>query len=696
MQCLLKLRTVLLYNYPYLIILSLALLTTFLRINIVNKSIYKNTSTSFSGYIENYNVDGNLLTLTINNKEKLIGNYYFKTKKEKDKFIENIKLGIKIKGKGVFSKPKDSTIENIFSYKDYLYRKNTFYLVKISDYNIINNDENLYYKIKNKIYNHLKNKKTESYLKTFLLGDKSSLKNNIKENYQYLGISHLFAISGMHITFLSGMLLLFLKKIKVEENKRYLIVMLFLMIYLLLVGFSPSILRAVIFFFLFSINKIYYFYIKPINIFYLTVAISLLINPFFIYDVGFLYSFSISFALIYFSDELNKPKHYISKLLITSIISFLVSIPISLYNFYQINILSILYNLFYVPLVTIIIFPLSLITFIFPILDNTLFFFIRILESSSNILRQINIGVFVFPKLNIIYYITLFIFIIIVIKYKKKIMYLILLIIFIFHHFYMIITNNNFFTVLDVGQGDSSIFFSNGKTMIVDTGGIATYIKEKWQQRRNKTSIVKNKTIPYLKSLGIKKIDYLVLTHGDYDHLGESLNLIDKIEVDKIYINEGRINYLESLISKKHKIEKLKQDETFKVGDFEIYSLNKDLKEENDSSLVLYIKNQNTKILMMGDATEKSEKEILKTYDLNKIDILKVGHHGSDTSSSKEFISTIEPKDSLISVGKDNKYGHPKRSVLKTLSKSNIYRTDKNGSIIVKLNKNGYKIKTYK
>ncbi len=696
MQYLLKLRITLLSNYPYFIVLFLTLLVTIFRINVVNKSIYNKTSTNFSGYIEKYNVDGNVLTLTIKNKEKLIGTYYFKTKKEKDNFLKNIKLGIKIKGTGEFNKPKESTIDNIFSYKDYLYRKNIFYLVKISEYKIINNNEPLYYKLKNKIYNHLKNKKTEPYLKTFILGDKSSLKENIKENYQYLGISHLFAISGMHITFLSGIILLLLKKLKIEETKRYLIVMILLMIYLLLVGLSSSVLRAVIFFYLFSINKIYYFYIKPLNIFYLTLSISLLINPYFIYDVGFLYSFSISFSLIYFSNILNKPKHYISKLLMTSIISFLISIPISLYNFYQINTLSIIYNLFYVPLITIIIFPLSLLTFIFPLLDNILFIFINILESSTNILTKIPIGVFIFPKLNIIYYIIIFIFIIIVIKYRKKLLYLVLILIFIVHYFYMIIINNSFMIMLDVGQGDSSIFLSKGKTMLVDTGGITTYTREKWQQKQKETSIVKSKTIPYLKSLGIKKIDYLVLTHGDYDHLGETLNLLQNIKVDKIFINEGKINYLENLISKKHKVKKLKQDDIFTLGDFNIYSLNKNLKEENDSSLVLYIENNNTKILMMGDATSKSEKEILNNYSLNEIDILKVGHHGSDTSSSKDFINVINPKNSLISVGENNKYGHPKNSVLKTLSKSKIYRTDKSGSIIIKINKKGYIIKESK
>lgn len=96
----------------------------------------------------------------------------------------------------------------------------------------------------------------------------------------------------------------------------------------------------------------------------------------------------------------------------------------------------------------------------------------------------------------------------------------------------------------------------------------------------------------------------------------------------------------------------------------------------------------------MGDAGVEKEKDILKKYNLKNIDFLKVGHHGSNTSSSKHFINQIKPKYSLISVGKNNRYGHPKEEVLNNLEQSKIYRTDLNGSIGIKLNKNGYKIRT--
>ena len=121
---------------------------------------------------------------------------------------------------------------------------------------------------------------------------------------------------------------------------------------------------------------------------------------------------------------------------------------------------------------------------------------------------------------------------------------------------------------------------------------------------------------------------------------------------------------------------------------------NKDYGNENDNSSVIYTELNNYKFLFMGDAEVEVEEELIKKYNLQDIDVLKVGHHGSKTSSSEKFIDEVNPKYSIISVEKNNRYGHQKISVLDTLSNSKIYRTDIDGIIEIKLNKNGYKIKT--
>ncbi len=680
-----RLRKILLCNYPFYILLFLCLTITFIRIDVNYKSIYSSKTNHIIGTITDINIDGAKLTIKIDSKEDIIGTYYFSKKSEKDFFLNNIKLGDKLKIVGEFSRPIDNKTELLFNYKDYLKRQRIFYLVKIDKMYLINKNSNFFYYIKNMVIKRCSN----SYIKTFILGDTDGL-NNL-DKYRDIGISHLFAISGMHISLLSMVLLKILNKLKVTENKRYLIVGIFLVFYLFLTGCSASVLRAVLFFILFSINKIFYFYIKNTNIFILTVFISLLINPFFIYEVSFQYSFLISFSLLLLGDFINKYSNYFIKLLITSFISFIVSIPITLYNFNQINILSIIYNLFYVPLISFIVFPLSIISFFIPVLTNILNIFIYILEITSKFFYKISFSKFIFCDIDIAFYYIYYLLIIIFfygILNKKKYLMIGLFIMIIIHYLIPYFDKSDYIYMIDVGQGDSILIHSNNRNVLIDTGGIMNYYNKKWQKSSNPYSIVKNRTIPLFKKLGIKKIDYLILTHGDFDHLGETVNLINNFKVNKILINSGDINYLEKNIIKRFSnVERATKDYYFKIGDAEFLELNTDLGEENDSSLVFYTVINSYKILFMGDASIKSEVYIIDNYDLFDIDILKAGHHGSKTSSSEEFISSISPKLVLISAGLNNKFNHPNKEVISLLEDNNIKYliTFKEGSIKISL-----------
>lgn len=669
---LLKLRTILLYNYPYYLLLIIVLIISFPRLIIPKQSNYKITSKEVIGVVEEYSYSKDLLKITISNKEKIIIYYYLKDDNKID-----IKLGDKIKVLGEFRKPKPNTTKNLFNYQKYLYNKNVFYLVNASKIYKLSSTKNIYYKLKQIIKKQTEN---SPYLKTFILGDKEDISKQATTSYQENGISHLLAISGMHITLLSSIVLKILKKLKITEEKIYLYTSILLIIYLMLIGLSASALRGVLFFILFSINKIYYFYIKPQNIFIVVLSISLLIDPYYIYDIGFSYSFLISLTLLLTASSITG--NYLQRLLKTSILSFLVSIPISLYNYYQINLLSIIYNLFYVPLVSLIIFPLSLISLFIKPLIPIYNIFIYILEKSSIVLNEISLGKLIFPKLPlIIYFIYLLIIIFIIKKLTiKENKYLLILIVLLFLHYaYPTLTRTTYIKMIDVGQGDSILIHSNNESVLIDTGGSID---------NDESKIVINTTIPLLKSLGIKKLKYLILTHGDADHMGEAKHLIDSFKVKNILINNGEFNYLEKeLISKTDNIKIAKEGTIIKCGDITMVQLNTDLTDENDSSQIYYAMYKNYSILFTGDASLKSEDYILNNYDLSKIDILKVGHHGSKTSTGINLIDKLEPKIALISVGKDNKFNHPNQMVLDNLKTSQIYRTDINGTITLKLNK---------
>ena len=691
----LKLRKILLSNYTYYILIAIVSIIAIIRINLPKNSLYKITDTTFTGTITNYNINGNHLTIYLKNKETILGTYYFKTKKEINNFEKNLKVGDKIKVEGEFNLPNENTTKNLFNYRKYLLNRNIFYTINITNYKTIAKTRNIYYLLKQYL---LKNINKNPYLLTFILGDKSYLSSKAINSFQQNGISHLFAISGMHISLLSGILLKILKLLKVSENKSYFITSIFLLIYLSLTGISPSILRGVLFFILFSINKIYYFYIKPLNIFIITLSVTLLINPYFIYDLGFQYSFLISLSLLMTTSYL-KSNNYLLGLLKTSLISFLVSIPISLYNFYQINILSIIYNLFFVPLVSMVVFPLSLLTTLCPFLLPVYNISTSILEQTSIYISKISLGKLIFPKVSIIVYILYFLLIFYLIKNinnKNQLSKIILLLILIAHYLYPTYSNKSYLKMIDVGQGDSILLHSNNESILIDTGGIMNYSNEAWQKSNKESSIVRNTTIPLLKSLGIKKLKYLILTHGDADHMGEAKYLIDNFKVENIIINSGKINYLEKEIIKKRKdVVKGYEGLQISCGDFELIQLNEKYQDENIGSQIYYATNGNINILLTGDASIESELNLLEKYDLPEMDILKVGHHGSKTSSNKKFINTIKPKYSLISCGKDNKFNHPNDSVLETLKESKIYRTDEDGSVTFKIEKSKLEIETY-
>jgi len=180
--------------------------------------------------------------------------------------------------------------------------------------------------------------------------------------------------------------------------------------------------------------------------------------------------------------------------------------------------------------------------------------------------------------------------------------------------------------------------------------------------------------------------------------MGEAINLVENFKVEKVIFNCGEFNELEQDLIKvldKKKIPYYSCIKELNIDDNKLYFLNnKDYGNENDNSNVIYTELNNHKFLFMGDAGVEVEQDLIEKYNFKDIDVLKVGHHGSKTSSSKNFINEINPEYSIISVGKNNRYGHPNNGVLENLEDSKIYRTDQNGSIVFKIKNNKMNIET--
>lgn len=635
------------------------------------KSKYTKDDKEFIGIVTKYEVKEDKITIEIKAKEKLLITY-----KYQDKEFNNLSYGDKIKVKGTLITPSKNTNQNTFNYQKYLYYKKIYYIVEATSINKIANNHNYLYTIKNTLYQKINKLKSSNYIKTLLFCD-NTLSKEIKESYRINGISHLFSVSGMHINFFVSIIYLYLNKITYNKRIKYLITNIFIITYLILFP-SSSLLRSAVMSILYSINYLLKLKIKKIDILLLTLGVSLLINPFIIYDLGYIYSYTITFFLVLSSSTLKK-KNKINKIIYISLLSFLVSIPITIYNSFEINIISILLNIILVPIISIIILPLTILTYIFPILDSILYLFTNTLETISLFISKINITKIIFPKPSLL--IIVLYYIIILLSYQnKKYFYLnIILLIIIYISPYL---NSNFEVVMfEVGEADCHLikYPYNKNTILIDTG------KNEYK--------IKNEVIPYLKSIGIKKIDYLIITHGDEDHIGGSITLINNFQVKNVVLNKGTFTDLEKELIKnlnKKKIPYQINISKINLSNHTIYLLNNTkYNNENDNSIITYFTYQKYKFLYMGDASITTEDNLLENYNLNNISILKVGHHGSNTSSSKDFISQINPSISLISVGENNIYHHPNKEVINNLFKSRIYRTDINNMVKLTINSKG-------
>ncbi len=663
-----KLKTTLLFK----VLICLVILWCLFNIFIVKySSKYVGNETSIEGNILNYNFDDNLLKMTIKAKEKIIVNYRIKSEEEKLNLEETLGFNDYVILNGILKKPLENYIPNVFSYQKYLEHKHIYYIFESNQIKIIKNNK-LIYKLKNWFYKRLERNSSNGYLKALLFGVKDDIDLDLlQEN----GISHLFAISGMHLSFLVLILSKFFKK------RNY--ILLILWFYAFLVGFTPSILRSVLFFSIKSLSKEK---ISNLQILVLVISLMLIYDAYYIYDIGFIYSFLISFGLLTY--KLDK-KTKINNLFKISIFTFFISLPITASNYYKVNLSSVIFNIITIPFVSMIMYPLAILTFILPIFNIIFDGFTTIFLLMNKLFSLVTIGNLIIPKVNIFFWLIYYYLFYKAFYYHYKRFGFLLFFFIYFIHFFPIIKSDFIVTYLSVGQGDSTLIVHPHLTdvTLIDTGGV---ISQK--------DYLFNNIKTYFYSLGIDKINSLIISHGDFDHMGNAIKIVNNFKVNKVIFNCGNLNDLEKeliTVLNKKRILYYSCIKRLSIGKDKLLFLNNNSYDnENDSSAVVYGNFNNFKFLFMGDASMKVENNLLEKYDLNNIDVLKVAHHGSKTSSSKEFITKIKPKYSIISVGKNNNYGHPSKETLDNLVNSKIYRTDLDGSIVFKIINNKLKIIT--
>ena len=249
-------------------------------------------------------------------------------------------------------------------------------------------------------------------------------------------------------------------------------------------------------------------------------------------------------------------------------------------------------------------------------------------------------------------------------------------------------------TFLDVGQGDSIfIKLPYGKgTYLIDTGGNQIFGKEQWQKKQRPYEVGRDRVVPFLKSKGISTLDKLIITHGDLDHAGGAMAIMNELNVKELVLpdtvkkSELETKLLQQASVKGINVRFVRKGDQWKSGEhtFKILSPIQDsLENGNNGSIVLYSEIGGLRWLFTGDLEEDGEKKMLKESGHFTIDVLKVGHHGSKTSTTDLFLEGLSPKIAIISVGENNRFKHPNQEVLERLEKRQIkiLRTDRSGAI---------------
>ncbi|WP_181992271.1 DNA internalization-related competence protein ComEC/Rec2 [Eubacterium ventriosum] len=588
----------------------------------------------------------------------------------------------------------------------------------------------------NGIFSIINNK--NGIIGAIILGDKTDLDSDIKELYSVSGIAHILAISGLHISFI-GMAIYRLLRRRFRFLFSAAVSIPVVLSFGIMSGFGISTIRAIIMFILKIIGEVLGRKYDAITAISLAGLVLLVQNPFVVCNSGFQMSFGAIIAIVLILpivEEILNTDNKIIKVISANFTISLVMNPILAWNYYELPTFSFLLNIVVVPLMSVVIVSsivgifCSCIMFgfgkvvIFPgcgILELYTFL-CNIINKSS--VASIVVGQ---PKVTIIivYYAILLVVLFglknirtkytraekerniikketgLVLEKKAKkerrikgqnvklrlacIVGFLLLNCLIYY-----IPNPGFYiTFISVGQGDGILIHGDNGTKVMVDGGSTS-----------EKQVAKNCIVPYLKAEGIGTIDYSIITHTDKDHISGILEILENNNSNRIRIknlvmpdinmkDDTYNELIEKAKLKKINVLYIKKGDTLSLGKTKIKCIYPETtttaSDKNDYCTVLSVKNKTSKILLTGDISKEIEEKIKDDIEENYT-VLKVAHHGSNYSSSEKFLKKVNPKYSIISVGKNNSYGHPGNETMERLRKQGgvIYRTDEKGGITIR------------
>ncbi|MBQ3408073.1 MAG: DNA internalization-related competence protein ComEC/Rec2 [Clostridia bacterium] len=650
--------------------------------------------------------DGTIVELKAKkiNKKRVIFNIKFNIYVKK--IDKNTEVGDKVIVTGEQIVQNSAKNEGTFNYKKYLQSKCIFGTIKSESITKTNESKNIVANTINRIRENIK-----LNIKTFIpdkciglcialvVGDKNNIDEKISQAFSDAGLSHIIAISGMHTVYVAYIALSF--KRVIGKRKTYFFAIFVLIIFCNLAYNNESVYRATIMLSLFYCSKIFHRKSNSLSNLFISILLGLIKNPFCIYNPGFILSTAGTLGIIIIYVELQEQgrgiKIYIKNQIKLSLAANIVLLPIIAKMFNKVSLMFIITSPIINFLVSILmpillcfslcglvskVIPIFLLKFV----ALLVYFFSGLLLFLVDIFQRISILNFRVTSPSFITIAAYYFILYLCYQYKKnrnrknknkiKCVISIYLCVCVIIRLINVFDNSLKVYFVDVGQGDCTVIKTpSGKTILVDGGG-----KE---DGNIQDSVGKNIVVPYLLNKSITKIDYIIISHFDTDHVGGLLTVMQEIKVRNVIISkQGKSsdNY-----EKFKKIVKAKNINIIVVKQGNRVEIDRDLyfdilwpREEqinenilNNNSIVCKLHYNSISILFTGDIEAIAEKSILELYQGNKEILqstcLKVGHHGSKTSSTNEFLESVRAKFAFIGVGRDNKFGHPNEGVIKNI-----------------------------
>lgn len=631
----------------------------------------------------------------------------------KEEFHNDIFIGNKVIFKGKIEAIDSGTNPGEFDAKSYYMTKGIYCRMTVKDYMIADKSYDIIGQFFFEVRYYISHKideifvgSTAGIVKAIVIGMRGELDKNVYKTYQKNGIAHLLAISGLHVSLIGIGLYKLLRKIL---QRSFLcsacIAGGFLIFYGLIVGDSVSIVRAgtmLILYFIAEVVGRSYCLLSALSI---SAVIICLISPFELFGLSFQLSFGavlslggpVAFIIKKFKPkEKDKNNNYGEKLFKIFVVSIgvqLLTLPITLYYFYTFPIYAFLLNIIVIPLMSFVLYSalfsifLNIINiFLYKYISLPAIIILRFYDYLCSITRYLACHSIVFgrPKFLqiLIYYMVLVAVIALTIIKRRRIILLFTLpaVLILFPFF-----RTESVVYLDVGQGDGIYIHIDDMDILIDGGSTS------------RQSLGEYTMEPFLLYKGVDDIEMAFITHSDIDHISGILYLLESdIRIENIYLpyqamrDDSYDELKQKAVVAGSNIRYLSMGDCLKKGHLKINCLwpdKSDKEDVNEQSQTFVIEVGGKRLLFTGDIGKVSEESILKYFDIGKIDILKVAHHGSKNSSLKAFIENISPDYAIISCGKNNHYGHPSPETIDTLKENGciIYETSKLGAIEVKL-----------